>query len=168
MVVGLGRLDKPWEEFIEIAKAVRTVRGNIKFIIAGYADSEARLRQLQIMAHDYVTIIPNISDDVKRELLCRAKAILHTHPAEHFGIAIVEAMSTGAVPIVHRDGGAWIDIVEEGKYGYGYSTINDAVDAVINAITMNKERRQEIKQKTRQYTYENFKQKIIEIINNGY
>ncbi len=165
LVVGLGRLGKPWEEFIEIARAVKTRRSDIKFVIAGYADSRSRVEELRALARGSVEVIPNISEEGRRELLCRARAILHTHPAEHFGLVIVEAMSTGAVPVVHKDGGAWFDIVEEGRYGFGYDTIEEAVDAVVNAVGMGEEQREEIKQKARQYTYQNFKAKILKLIN---
>jgi len=44
---------------------------------------------------------------------------------EHFGITITEAMSSGCVPIVPKVGGCWTDIACEGKYGFGFSTVDE-------------------------------------------
>jgi alpha-1,2-mannosyltransferase len=41
---------------------------------------------------------------------------------EHFGISVVEAMVSGLVPVVHSSGGPWLDILEQGKGGFGYNT----------------------------------------------
>ncbi|WP_291767898.1 glycosyltransferase, partial [Caldivirga sp. UBA161] len=128
LVIGVGRLGKPWEEFIEVAKVVKAKAPWVNFTIIGHSDSEERVKQLLNLSRGLVSVIPNASEDVKSSLLCKAKVMLHTHPAEHFGIAIVEAMSTGAVPIVHKDGGAWLDIVKQGKYGFGYISINEAAE----------------------------------------
>ncbi len=161
LVIGIGRLGKPWEEFIEVAKVVKAKVPGVNFTIIGHSDSGDRVKQLLWLSNGIVNVIPNAPEDVKANLLCRAKAILHTHPAEHFGIAIVEAMSTGAVPIVHKDGGAWLDIVERGKYGFGYSSINDAAEAVITALNVSNDYRLTIMSKAREYDYEGFKDKVI-------
>jgi len=42
---------------------------------------------------------------------------LHPEQVEHFGITTVEAMSAGAVPIVHKAGGSR-EIIEDGKTGF--------------------------------------------------
>ena len=46
---------------------------------------------------------------------------------EDFGIAVVEGMAAGLIPVLHMSGGPWDDIVLRGKYGNGY---RDAVEAV--------------------------------------
>ena len=46
---------------------------------------------------------------------------LHPHRAEHFGIAVVEAMSTGAVPMVFAGGGP-AEIVRDGVEGVQWRT----------------------------------------------
>jgi glycosyltransferase involved in cell wall biosynthesis len=70
--------------------------------------------------NDRVKILTNLSLRDKLSLMAKAKVYLHTMPFEHFGISIVEAMASGLIPIVHKSGGAWLDIVERGKYGLGW------------------------------------------------
>lgn len=164
LVIGIGRLSKPWEEFIEVAKVVKAKAPWVNFTIIGHSDSEERVRQLLNLSQGLVNVIPNASEGVKSSLLCKAKAILHAHPAEHFGIAIVEAMSAGAVPIVHKDGGAWFDIVKQGKYGLGYTSINEAVEAVIKALNVGDDYRLVLINEAKAYSYESFKNNVINVL----
>ncbi|MFZ8838427.1 MAG: hypothetical protein ACO2PM_05715 [Pyrobaculum sp.] len=43
-------------------------------------------------------------------------------PHEPFGIVMAIATAASAVPIVHKSGGSWINIVQIGRYGVGLST----------------------------------------------
>jgi len=161
LVIGIGRLSKPWEEFIEVAKLVKTRRPSVSFVIVGFADSMDRVRHLENLSEGTVKIIPNVSEEVKNDLLCRAKVILHTHPAEHFGISLVEAMSTGAIPIVHRNGGAWLDVVERGRFGFGFDTPNEALEFVVYALDAPVEFRIMVMSKAWDFSYDKFKDAFI-------
>ena len=79
--------------------------------------------------------IANIGRPALRELLARAKVFWHAagygaaqdagpFQAEHFGIATVEAMAAGAVPIVYDQGGQ-AEIVEHGRSGFLWRTIEE-------------------------------------------
>ncbi|WP_243669157.1 hypothetical protein [Vulcanisaeta sp. JCM 16161] len=58
---------------------------------------------------------------------------LHLKPNEHFGIAVLDAIATATIPIVPRTGGPWTDIVEEGKYGLGYTNIEEIPQLISKA-----------------------------------
>jgi len=73
-------------------------------------------------------INPEINEAYK--ILGKSKVFIHAREREPFGITIVEAMAAGAVPLVPRSGAPWHEIVEYGKYGIGYSSLNEAVHAV--------------------------------------
>ena len=77
----------------------------------------------------------NVSEQRKRELLARASLFWHgtglgkEEPAEaqqmeHFGIAVVEAMRAGAVPLCYYRGGPR-EIVEHGQSGFLYRDIEE-------------------------------------------
>lgn len=57
---------------------------------------------------------------------------------EHFGMAIVEAMNQGAVPIIHNRGGA-TEIVQDQKSGYHFDTLDALVDKTDQLIRIRKE-----------------------------
>jgi glycosyltransferase involved in cell wall biosynthesis len=52
-----------------------------------------------------VKLLPNISRRELRDVLRRSKVYLHTSKNEPFGISIIEAMSSGCIPIVPDSGG---------------------------------------------------------------
>jgi alpha-1,2-mannosyltransferase len=65
----------------------------------------------------------------------RSRVFLHATISEHWGIAVAEAMARGLPVVVHKSGGAWSDLLEEGKNGLGYETAEEAVAAVAKMIT---------------------------------
>jgi alpha-1,2-mannosyltransferase len=48
--------------------------------------------------------------------------------------ATAEAMAAGLIPVVHKSGGPWTDIVEFGNYGFGFSSPDEA-GSVIQSLT---------------------------------
>ena len=74
----------------------------------------------------------NINEQDKLKLLKKASIYIHLNRREHYGISILEAMSYGLVPVVPESGGPWEDITEHGRYGYGFNTIDEAVEQIKN------------------------------------
>jgi len=120
------------EKGLEIIPDVAREVKDVKFVIMGALGSTGYYRSLMskikaVGVGDRVKVLPNVSEDLKIELM--AKAIIYLHPMryEHFGIAVVEAMAAGLLPIVHKSGGPWIDIVERGKYGRGFNSLDELI-----------------------------------------
>jgi len=110
----------------------------------------------------------NASEGVKWDYLCRAKVLLHAAVNEHFGLVVAEAQATGAVPVVHRSGGTWSDIVEYDRYGFGYLNHAEAVDAMVKLLTNDDlYRRYSIRARRHslQFTYDAFKMRLIRYVN---
>lgn len=114
-----------------------------------------------------IEILTNLSRDRLREVLCRAKYYVHPPYPEHFGISVVEAMASGCVPIVYKDGGAWTDIVSKVDERLGYDTV-DGIPPLINILEQNKEVREAVREKARQqaqkYSYEEFRNKLKQLL----
>lgn len=94
--------------------------------------------------NENITVIHDAPITVLRDCYSKAKIFLSTkglgesdpNHCEHFGIGVVEAAYSGAIPLVHKSGGPYIDFLEEqqGKYGYYYSdegTLNDMIDDLL-------------------------------------
>jgi glycosyltransferase involved in cell wall biosynthesis len=97
----------------------------------------------------------------------RAKVFLHATINEHWGIAVAEAVARGLPVVVHRSGGAWSDLLEEGENGLGYETAEEGVAAVAKILTdrvawsyysANSLKR------VKDITFDEFKSKLINII----
>jgi len=72
----------------------------------------------------------NVSRDELVRLATSSKVLVHATIGEHFGIAPVEGMAAGCPIIVHRSGGAYEDILGEGKYGLSFESIDELAELI--------------------------------------
>lgn len=174
LVISIGRFtpEKRYEDVIRIAARVKSV----KFAIIGSASGKigpsylAKLIRLakELKANN-VKFYPNVPYRVKLELLRRAKIYLHCMRNEHFGIAIVEGMASGCVPVVHRSGGPWTDILDEkqGAYGFSYRTVEEAVQILEDLIADDSLRREvanKARERSEMFSDTSFKLKMLAIV----
>jgi glycosyltransferase involved in cell wall biosynthesis len=133
IVCCLGRFtpEKEYEFVIEIARR----RPNIRFELIGSVtpDREAYLEKLKAQASENVKFHVNASIEEKVQILARSKVLLHGFIGEHFGIALVEAMSAGAIPVTHDSGAARVDGIVNQKYRY--NDIDQATKFIDDAIS---------------------------------
>lgn len=139
MVVLCGRFSP--EKNYELALNVAENLPEINFKIIGASSgriSEVYYRKLRKLLDKKrlrnVDLLVNASRNLQIKIYSRAKIFLHTMRGEHFGIAIVEGMAAGLIPVVHKSGGPWNDIILRGKYGFGYSSIDEAVEVIRKGI----------------------------------
>jgi glycosyltransferase involved in cell wall biosynthesis len=115
----------------------------------GLQDEDSiRFKELEKKTKGYpIKFFLNLSKDKLSELYSKSKIYWHAsgfgedivkNPelAEHFGISTVEAMSAGCVPVVINAGGQK-EIVESGKDGFLWNTIEDLMDSTRNLIEDN-------------------------------
>lgn len=86
-------------------------------------------------------LLPNATLCDKLEVMRKTQVYLHTTLNEDFGIAIVEAMVAGLVPVAHKSGGPWNDIFQrrQGFCGYVLETIEEAstyISELLDHITL--------------------------------
>jgi glycosyltransferase involved in cell wall biosynthesis len=133
-VITISRFSR--EKRLERIFAISSKIRNAKFIVIGMLDDKGyyqwlakKAKQLQI---DNIELLPNVNRVTLEKLLLSSKVYLHTMPFEHFGIAVVEAMALGTVPVVHKSGGPWEDVLDakQGLYGYAYEDEEEAVSYV--------------------------------------
>jgi glycosyltransferase involved in cell wall biosynthesis len=129
------RLGKQLEMIPQIARNVRDCR----FIIlalqdAGSAESLNTLkRSIKTQdVEDRVEIRINQSPKAIADTLTTSKVYLQTQEYEAFGISVVEAMASGCVPVVPRNGGPWIDILgrDESTYGFSFDSPQEAATKI--------------------------------------
>jgi len=123
-----------------------------KFIVVSKTDeySMPTIQKLEenicvLHVKDKITLLKNVSFTELQRILAKAKVYLHMMPFDHFGISVVEAMASGCVPVVHRSGGPWTDILDasQGTYGFSYSTPCEAAN-YIDRLVNNEELRSRI------------------------
>lgn len=161
---------------LEIIPTIASYVESGKFLIVGKTDaySSATLERLKIKIAEsrvegHVKLLTNIARSKLKELLAHSKIYLHAMPNEHFGTAIVEAMAAGCVPVVHKSGGPWSDILGEkqGEYGYSYETPEEAsryIDLLLKDEALRLEIASRAVKRSMIYDVSVFEKKIVEIV----
>lgn len=147
LVVSLGRFS-PEKRFQDVLQAMALCRTTPLLVIVGTSTVSglSYLRYLRELAKRLgvdrrVHFVVNASSNQLRRILAEAKIYVHCMKNEHFGISVAEAMASGCIPIVPRSGGCWEDIVAEGKFGFGWSSLTELAETVDDLMTNDRKRR---------------------------
>lgn len=158
--------EKQLENAIELAKLLPK---EIECTIVGtFRPSERTLdyyMRLREMIKHYklekkVEIKTNISLSELLKLIARSKVYLHTRPGEPFGIAIVEAVAAGLIPVVPDYGGQAEFIPKK----YQYHKMTEAAEIIEKCLSASEGERTEISRISRQFSEEKFKSRIKAIV----
>ncbi|MEZ0345375.1 MAG: glycosyltransferase family 4 protein [Infirmifilum sp.] len=138
LIVYIGRFE-PEKRFIEVLQALARLKRsiNVKLSLIGFAYNEKRMLKAirTLRLEENVELLVNAEREILINRLLRAKAIVHPAPHEPFGIAVVEGMAAGCIPIVRRGfNGPWLEITKEGKYGLGFSSLEELADAMEKVV----------------------------------
>jgi glycosyltransferase involved in cell wall biosynthesis len=157
----------------KIAPRLAKEAPDTKIIIMGDASTpssrlyyEQLLSQITKMNLKNVVLLRSPSRQVIKETLKKSMLFLHATINEHWGIAVAEAMAHGTPPVVHKSGGAWTDLAEEGKTGLGYTNEEEAIEEITDTLSNRKKWRyysQKSIEKAKELTFQNFIKKVQEI-----
>jgi Glycosyltransferase len=161
LVLSISRIapEKNLENLFSVAKALK----DFTFVLLGSSGrSKKYLEEVKSISGKLgnVKIVEDFTHDDIVNYLSKAKVYFHPKVNEHFGISIVEAMSAGLIPVVHKSGGAWLDIVKEGKYGFGYSNEEEAVNAIIEASKYEND----FRDVSLNFSFDKFKERLSKIL----
>ena len=164
-VCSLGRFvpEKKYDLILQIAKQ----RPQLKFeLIGGVAEDKiSYLNNLKNKASKNVTFHVNATENQKMEILKRSKILLHSFKGEHFGIALIEAMSAGLIPISHNSGAAKEDNIVEEKFRY--NDIDSALNCLDKAVAeWNLDKASQLRQYAQNFSMENYNKNLKLFITN--
>lgn len=168
MFLHAARQDKTFlsSELYSFVDNMRRALPNSIFLIN--RNKDRRLYELADNKHVFVT--QWLSGDNWRRALKLGKYYLHFKWFEGLGIATVEAVLNGAVPIVYRSvfNGSWTDIARLCNEDCAFSTVDEAINNVLN---LESDRRKFkalsqflISELRGKFNYEAFCQSLINII----
>lgn len=109
VVVSLSRI-VPQKRLTLIPTIAKFTDKRIRFKIVGLNGSADELRRIHKAIEkngvsDRVEVATDVSREELRRILRTSKVFLHLTVGEHFGVAVVEAMASGCIPIVDDSGG---------------------------------------------------------------
>jgi glycosyltransferase involved in cell wall biosynthesis len=171
-IVSVGRLnpDKRYEDIIEAVGRSSTLKKSMKVIFLGFAGNLRYLLHILRLARRYgvkVIMETNVSEERKREVLSSSMVFVNSSKHEHFGINVIEAMTSGIPVIVHRSGGPYFDIIDRGTYGLSYSTVEELqsnIEMLVEDPNIWNKYSQLSVARAKHYCFELFKQKIANIL----
>ena len=151
-----------------------------KLILAGGSEvgSGDFLKELKEMSNDYpIEIIESPRFDTLKTLYGKSKIFWsaagfgvneESDPElmEHFGITVVEAMSSGVVPIVFN-GGGYKEIVNNGINGYLWTNTDELLERTEEVVSSSKELHvfeTQAKKRAEDFTVDNFNKRISSYI----
>ena len=95
---------------------IGTVRGSSDQAIVDDLKKYAK----QLGVQNSVSFEINAARETIYQLFSEAKVAMHTMKFEHFGIAIVELMSSGIITVAHKSAGPLKDIIGKSPEPVGY------------------------------------------------
>jgi alpha-1,2-mannosyltransferase len=112
-----------------------------------------RLEARELKINDATQFICDAPFSLIQEHLAKSSVSVNGMYAEHFGIGNVEGLAAGLIPVVHRSGGPYLDIVVpwEGKeIGFHAETEAEFAAAFEKVGTMSEDERQEMRKRGRE------------------
>lgn len=170
-VVSVGRFSSQKNQLWQIQIAKHCPELNF-YIIGHVGHRKSRKyynrvkRELENSNIDNVTLLPNIAKSDLNHLLKNSSYFLHTMVEEPFGIATIEAMRYGCIPIAHDSGGQH-EIIRDKRLLF--TSQSEAVNKLtaINNISINvlNQLRKDLRAKTRLYNLNTFSDKFTKLLN---
>ena len=178
--VGQFRPEKDHKKQIDVVKAVLRKKPNIKkfkLMMVGSCRDEGdqkRVASLKDYASDIgvldnVEFLVNTPFSTLQKELSRSLIAVHTMWNEHFGISLVECMSSGCIMIAHRSGGPQMDIMTDfngQQTGFLAETVEEFADSIIEVLRMSPEEREVVVRSAKEsvckrFSVETFQNRLI-------
>lgn len=167
LVISRIEPSKKLENAIALAKMLKDKKIGKGMIIVGnlepfYFEYSQQLKKMikSLDLEDYIKLEIDASLEKLLSLLKISNVFFHPRSGEHFGMSIVEAMSSGLVPIVTDEGGQ----TEFVPTKYQYHTIEQAVDIVKSALDIPNSERVSISDSVMKFSISNYKKNFQKIL----
>jgi len=172
IVVSIARF--AYEKNLHLIPYIASIVKKAKFIIIGSVHGYESQRYYNYILElkrklkvDNLEIYPNAPHKLKIDILRRSKVYLHLMMFEHLGLAPIEAMASGLIPVVHKSGGTWSDVVEYGKFGLGFEKLSpyEVAEVIEKALDLwNPKLLKKLSSKAKQFSDELFREKMKLIV----
>ena len=123
---------------IEAVEAAR--RAGHRLVLAAADNEYYRTAVAPLVDGDRVVYAGEADPEAKAALLQGARALLYpVQAAEPFGLVLIEAMMCGT-PVAALDGGAVPEIVDEGRTGHAYTSLDALVAGLDDVLALDRRR----------------------------
>lgn len=130
----LGRIapNKSIHDSIEIFNEGTKGREDYNLIILGGVtpDSHLYIKQLNEQAEklglkNRVKILGDPSFKKIKDVLAESQILIDSQRGVSLTMTAIEAMASGCIVLAQKNGGTYLEVLENGKYGYGFNEVKD-------------------------------------------
>ncbi|MEK6826890.1 MAG: glycosyltransferase, partial [Nanoarchaeota archaeon] len=113
---------------------------NLVIFGGGTADTKTYTEYLNKVIHklgisDRVKIIESpLFEEVKR-LLLESSVLIDSQKKVSMTLTSVEALATGSIILVQKESGAYLEVLDKGKYGYGFNDVQEGAEKLKEIIS---------------------------------
>jgi glycosyltransferase involved in cell wall biosynthesis len=162
--VAVGRFHRE-KKYEVIIKAMPLIKALKKLYIYATLEDRSYYEELLHLVHqlgleDRIHLLPNPDRNSIVEILRRCQFYIHANPNETFGIAIVEAMAAGCIPIVPSTGGPSEYVPKELQY----SSVEELVSIIEQEIERPTFSPTEMRKIAMRFSAERFRGQMRELI----
>lgn len=137
-LITVGRLvaNKNVKALLEVFALARAQRSNLTLTVIGDGELRGELEShsARLKINDSMRWLGEVSDEQLRDELCAAEFFLSAATHEAFGLALLEGMAAGCVPLVNNIE-AFRDVIEDGRDGFlaNYANAVEAASTLLRA-----------------------------------
>ncbi len=137
-LITVGRLvaNKNVKALLEVFALARAQRSNLTLTVIGDGELRGELEShsARLKINDSMRWLGEVSDGQLRDELCAAEFFLSAATHEAFGLALLEAMAAGCVPLVNNIE-AFRDVIEDGRDGFlaNYANAAETMSTLLRA-----------------------------------
>ncbi len=155
--------DKKQHLIIKLAR----IMPEYEFVIVGKVTKKEYFQKIKKNAPKNVKIFADVSIGKLTSIVKSSTFYIHPAKNDTAPSTVIEAMAAGCIPFVHKSGGPWIDMVEKGKYGFGWTKIEEIKEIVSKINTHEiKSLRKKVIRKSEEFSNKNFEKKVKELLKN--
>jgi glycosyltransferase involved in cell wall biosynthesis len=175
-IVILGRID-PWkkiEDSIKIFEAGTKKYQDYKLVIIGGITPESKryvekLEDLigELKVGERVKIIKNPPFERIKKEMKKSKVIIDSQNPVNITMTSIEAMAAGCIVLAHKNGGTYMEVLKNGKYGYGFTSIKEGAEKlseIIGGLEAGKIKNKSSIKRSLDFSLERFEEKVKKMI----
>lgn len=163
LVVSVGTIS-PYKQHEDILKIARLL-SDTRFVIIGKLNDRRYYHKLVKSRPKNCSIMVNAPRAIVRDVLAHAKVYIHARQGESFGVAAIEGMASGCVPVV-RDSGALRETVIE-DVGFRWRSNEEAAEYIKEVLSnegMRKEKARKSIERAKLFTPEKFENRVADAL----
>jgi len=176
-IVILGRID-PWKNIEDSIRIFdEGTKDNLEYnlvIIGGVAPTsreyilklEELIDKLGIKARVKIIKNPSFEEIIKQ--LKNSEIVIDSQKEVNITMTSIEAMAAGCVVLAHKRGGTYTEVLENGKYGFGFKSIEEGakkLKEIIDKLKAKGINNKESVKRAENFSLEKFEERLKKIIN---